>query len=140
MECKNDNCQLNNQAVENFAIRLIESILPSSFQSHFCLAGGCFKSLIHNKMPNDIDLWPTSKEDRLILIKELISNGGVIEHEGEFNTVIKLTSSNNEDIADRNLENFVNESQLQSQHLVNTSRVPRKCRDVKGLESEMLMV
>ena len=134
MDYKNDNCQLNNGTVENFAIRLIESILPASFQSHFCLAGGCFKSLIHNKKPNDIDLWPTSDEDRLNLIEELISNGGLIKHEGEFNTVIEFPTSNNDDIMDQNLENIVNESQVQSQRLVNTSRISQNCRNVKGLE------
>ena len=134
MDCKNDNGQLNNRAVENFAIRLIESILPGSFQSHFCLAGGCFKSLIHNKKPNDIDLWPTSEADRLNLIEELISNGGVIEHEGEFNTVIKFPTSNNEDITDRNLGKIVNESQVQSQTLVNTSGTSDNCRNSKRLE------
>ena len=134
MDFKNDNGKLNNRAVENFAIRLIESILPGSFQSHFCLAGGCFKSLIHNKKPNDIDLWPTSEEDRLILIEELISNGGVIEHEGEFNTVIKFPTSNNEDITGRNLENTVNESQVQSQTLLNTSGASENCRNLKRLE------
>ena len=66
-------------------------------------------------MPNDIDLWPTSDEDRLNLIEELISNGGLIKHEGEFNTFIEFPTSNNDDTIDQNLENIVNESQVTRQ-------------------------
>ena len=81
---------INSSSIEKFALKIIENILPSPFKSHFCLAGGCFKSLIHNKEPNDIDLWPASEHDRLTLIDELVSNGGRIESEGEFNTVVNL--------------------------------------------------
>lgn len=62
--------------------------------SHFCLAGGCFKSLIHNKDPNDIDLWPVSESERINLIDELVSQGAEIVSEGEFNTVIQRPSFN----------------------------------------------
>ena len=96
MDLDNFNSPINSSSVEKFAIKIIENILPSPFKSHFCLAGGCFKSLIHNKEPNDIDLWPVSERDRLTLIDELVSNGGKIASEGEFNSVITLPNSNNE--------------------------------------------
>ena len=96
MDLDNFNSPINSSSVDKFAIKIIRNILPSPFKSHFCLAGGCFKSLIHNKEPNDIDLWPASEHDRLTLIDELVSNGGKIASEGEFNSVITLPNSNNE--------------------------------------------
>ena len=59
-----------------------------SLQARFCLAGGCFKSLIHGRPPNDLDLWPASEEDRLSLIRELTACGAEIEGETPFNTVL----------------------------------------------------
>ena len=82
-------CCINRTSVEQFSKYLISLILPETFASHFCLAGGCFKSLIHSKDPNDIDLWPVSESDRLKLIDELVSQGGDILSEGEFNTVFR---------------------------------------------------
>ena len=96
MDIENSECPINIPAIENFTLNLIQTILSSSFESHFCLAGGCYKSLIHNKNPNDIDLWPASEQDRLTLIKELILKGGKIEYEGEFNTVIRFQTFDNE--------------------------------------------
>ena len=87
-------CCINRTRVENFSKYLISLILPETFTSHFCLAGGCFKTLIHNKHPNDIDLWPVSESDRIKLIVELVYQGGKIVSEGEFNTVIRQPSFN----------------------------------------------
>ena len=96
MDLKNTECPINIPAIEKFALDLIQTILSSSFVSNFYLAGGCFKSLIHNKNPNDIDLWPASEQDRLTLIEELGLKGGKIEYEGEFNTVIRFQTFDNE--------------------------------------------
>ena len=83
----------NHRNVEQFAMDLIRKILPESYNSHFCVAGGCFKSLIHQKEPNDIDLWPASESDRVLLIQEIVNHGGYIEDDGEFNTCIQREGS-----------------------------------------------
>lgn len=53
------------------------------------MAGGCYKSLLHGKEPNDLDLWPASSQDRVLLLDSLQSQGGVVVEDGQFNTVLK---------------------------------------------------
>ena len=78
---------------KSFALEAISGILPRSFNTHFCLAGGCFKSLIHNREPNDIDLWPCSESDRVSLLLELTNQGSVIESENQFHTILQRPGS-----------------------------------------------
>lgn len=76
--------------VRGFAKEHLTKLLPNGFQGRFFLAGGCFKSLIHGKAPNDLDLWPASLNDRRLLLESLICQGSVvIEEHGQFHTVLK---------------------------------------------------
>ena len=67
---------------------MTSSSSPPIPKARFCLAGGCFKSLIHGRPPNDLDLWPKSEEDRLTLIRHLTTCGAQVEGETQFNTVL----------------------------------------------------
>ena len=77
------------EGVRGFAEEHLKIILPDGFQGRFILAGGCFKSLIHDKAPNDLDLWPASSEDRTLLLDSLQSQGSVVMENGQFNTILK---------------------------------------------------
>lgn len=80
------------KGVQSFAEKQLKIILRDGFQGRCFLAGGCFKSLIHGKEPNDLDLWPASSEDRILLLKSLQSQGSVVVEDGPFNTVVKHPS------------------------------------------------
>ena len=81
--------KITQEAVRNFATTQVQRLLPNGFGGKFFLAGGCYKSLIHGKAPNDLDLWPASLEDRVSLIESLVSQGSVVVTDGPFNTVLK---------------------------------------------------
>jgi hypothetical protein len=70
-----------------FATAELTKILPNGFRGRFFLAGGCFKTLLHRRVPNDLDLWPASEEDRELLLKSLQEQGcEIILSSGQFNT------------------------------------------------------
>ena len=72
MACKNDsNDYLSIEKVKLFAVEIVRKILPASYDCHFYLAGGCFKSMITKKEPNNIDLWAASEDDRTRLLRQL---------------------------------------------------------------------
>ena len=76
-------------SVRCFAVKHLGRLLPGGFRGRFFLAGGCFKSLIHGKEPNDLDLWPASPEDRALLLDSLLSQGSVVVANTQFNTILK---------------------------------------------------
>ena len=82
-------CPINKESIKRFASEYINAILPNSFESHFCLAGGCFKSLLNHKRTNDLDLWPASDQDRATLLEELQEQGAILKLDGEFNTTLQ---------------------------------------------------
>lgn len=58
-----------------FAQELLAPLLTVSFPGRFFLAGGAFKSLIHGRPPQDLDLWPATLLDRQALLLHLRARG-----------------------------------------------------------------
>ena len=63
------------ERVVEFAQNNLNILLPNGFSGRFFLAGGCFKTLLHGKPPNDLDLWPASDHDRIQLLQALSLQG-----------------------------------------------------------------
>lgn len=63
------------EKVKIFALDKLQTILPNGFKGKFFLAGGCFKTLLHGKPPNDLDLWPATDHDRIQLLEALFLQG-----------------------------------------------------------------
>jgi len=82
-------CALVTESVVDFARKQISAILPTSFRGRFSLAGGCFKTLLHGRPPNDLDLWPASASDRDSLLQALQNHGAEVVCKSEFNTLLR---------------------------------------------------
>ena len=92
MECKSDsNDSLSIENVKVFALEIVRKILPASYDCHFYLAGGCFKSMITKKEPNNIDLWAASEDDRTRLIRQLGGACLICDDGGYHPTVVLKT-------------------------------------------------
>ena len=69
---------LEQKSVIRFAEILFNKILPKGFNGRLFLAGGAFKSVIHGKLPHDLDIWSVSETERLCLLNSLIQQGATI--------------------------------------------------------------
>jgi len=88
------------QAVSAFATHLMQELFPMSSDvvSHpvwqdatFCVAGGCFKSMVHGMTCYDLDLWPCSEPDRLLLLEAFRNHPSAsLVRETRFNTLFKV--------------------------------------------------
>jgi hypothetical protein len=77
---------LARRSVADFARQELNLILPNKFGGRFFLAGGAFKSLIHGESPHDLDLWPASESDRILLLAALEEQGCTKVEDGPFNS------------------------------------------------------
>jgi len=53
--------------LRDFAFRYMSLIFPDQQNTHFHLAGGCYKFLLTGKLPSDFDIWPATENDYLHL-------------------------------------------------------------------------
>lgn len=70
-------CELNESEVIEFARREIAATVGLGCEARFFLAGGAFKSLLTGRTPRDLDFWPPSPRDRMILLEQLQKRGAV---------------------------------------------------------------
>ena len=81
--------ELTEQRVREFADKWFKRLLADEFNGRVYLAGGAFKSVLHGRPPNDIDLFPVTEPGREQLMEALRENGAKVVAENEpYQTVL----------------------------------------------------
>jgi hypothetical protein len=82
---------LDEKQIIDVAHKWLKEILPNGMNGRFFLAGGAFKSVVHGEHPYDLDLWPTSPNDRKMLLEVLYSSGSqLIRDNDPYQTVLYI--------------------------------------------------
>lgn len=83
--------KLSEQRVREFARAWYDKLLGNAFSGRVYLAGGVFKTLLHGRAPNDIDLFPVTDEGRYQLMKALQQQGAEVTRDNKpYQTVLNF--------------------------------------------------
>lgn len=81
--------QLTEQAVLAFAREWFHRLCADKFDGRVYLAGGAFKTVLHGRPPDDLDLFAVTDESRDELLEVLQDNGAVVVRDNEpYQTVL----------------------------------------------------
>lgn len=69
--------EFSHKNVELFGHLLHNIVFSSTSNLQYCLAGGAFKTLLTGKFPNDVDIWPSSNEEREKILQTLLKRGAI---------------------------------------------------------------
>ena len=83
---------LSKPRVCEFARQWYDRLLGNAFSGRVYLAGGAFKTLLHGRSPNDIDLFPVTEDGRNRLLEALQRQGAKIQRDNKpYQTVLDFS-------------------------------------------------